>query len=598
MSVTALLVLLLPVAGCGLFGSEPKPEDAARTFLNALAGGDTTTAANATDEAKPAKDLLDKVRAALKPTALSTTIEQTQVSQQNSSTATSSYTAKWDLGEGRTWQYQSKMELRREEKNWRVHWEPALLHPKLQPQQTIALRVQAPDLAPVLDRDGVPLLNPEKVVAVLVDRKQAGDLGKVAGSLAAAVSRFDQSITAQSITDGAGKVPEGQAYTVVSLRDSDYQQVKAAIYDLPGVRFSSQARLLAQGGKDFASQVLPSVRKTVEDQVAGTSGWRVVTLNAQGAEVESLHEQQAQPAKAVTVTLGRGVQAAAEDALEPVRNAAVLVAIQPSTGELLAVAQNGEADKGGPLALTGNYPPGSTFKVVTAAAALQANAATPDTVLPCPGTWTVQGRRIPNNDEFDLGRVPLHEAFAASCNTTFAELATKLPADSLTNAAKQFGVGVDFDIPGLRTLTGKVPPADPVVERAEDGFGQGKVVSTPFGMALAAATAAKGTMPTPTLLRGTETKTVGQAAQPLPQAIAAQLRPMMREVVTSGTAKKLNRLGEVHGKTGTAQFGDGTHSHGWFIGFRGDVAFAVLIVDAGTSGPAVDAAARFLGALG
>lgn len=91
MSVTALLVLLLPVAGCGLFGSEPKPEDAARTFLNALAGGDTTTAANATDEAKPAKDLLDKVRAALKPTALSTTIEQTQVSQQNSSTATSSY---------------------------------------------------------------------------------------------------------------------------------------------------------------------------------------------------------------------------------------------------------------------------------------------------------------------------------------------------------------------------------------------------------------------------------------------------------------------------------------------------------------------------
>ncbi|GAA2821256.1 penicillin-binding transpeptidase domain-containing protein [Crossiella cryophila] len=594
--VTAVLVLALPVAGCGLFGAEPKPEDSAKTFLSAFAGGDTTTAANSTDEPKPAKELLDRVRAALKPTAVSTTVQQTLVAADDSTTASASYDVKWDLGAGRTWAYQGKLELRRTEKTWRVHWAPNVIHPKLQPQQTLALREQQPQLAPILDRDGGALLNPEKVVVVLLDRKSAGDLPKTAGALAAAVSRFDKSITQQSVTDGASKVPDGQAYTVVSLRDADYQQVKGAIYDLPGVRFSSQSRLLAPAGKEFASQVLPGVRKTVEDQVAGTAGWRVVTLNAGGSEVEALQEQQAQPAKAVTLTLSRGVQAAAEDALEPIKNQAMLVAFQPSTGDVLAVAQNAEADKGGSLALTGNYPPGSTFKVVTAAAALQAGAATPDTVLPCPGTWTLQGRKIPNNDEFDLGNVPLHQAFAASCNTTFAELASKLPADSLTNAAKQFGVGVDFDLAGVRTLTGKVPPAEPVVERAEDGFGQGKVVTTPFGMALVAATAARGSMPTPNLLRGTETKVVGGIPAPAP-AIGDQIRPMMREVVVSGTAKKLNRLGEVHGKTGTAQFGDGTHSHGWFIGFRGDLAFAVLIVDAGTSGPAVDAAARFLGAV-
>lgn len=596
-SATALLVIVLPVAGCGLFGSEPKPEDAARTFLSAFANGDTATAANSTDEAKPAKDLLDKTRAALKPTAVSATLDQTEVSSADSTTASSGYTVKWDLGGGRSWSYQGKLELRRAEKTWRVHFSPSVIHPKLQPQQTIALREQQPQPAPILDRDGSPLLNPEKVVAVLLDRKAAGDLPKVAGALAGAVARFDKSITQQSVTDGASKVPEGQAYPVVTLRDADYQQVKGEIYDLPGVRFSSQTRLLPPAGKEFAAQVLPTVRKAVEDQIAGTAGWRVVTLNAGGTEVETLHEQQAQPAKAVTLTMSRGVQAAAEDALEPVKNAAMLVAFQPSTGDLLAVAQNAEADKGGPLALTGNYPPGSTFKVVTAAAVLQAGTATPDTVLPCPGTWTIQGRKIPNNDEFDLGNVPLHQAFAASCNTTFAELATKLPADSLTNAAKQFGVGVDFELAGVRTLTGKVPPAEPVVERAEDGFGQGKVVTTPFGMALVAATAARGSMPTPNLLRGAETKVVGAVAPP-PPGIAEQLRPMMREVVTSGTAKKLNRLGEVHGKTGTAQFGDGTHSHGWFIGFRGDVAFAVLIVDSGTSGPAVDAAGRFLGAIG
>lgn len=595
-SIFALLVLAAPLTGCGLFGSDPKPEDSARGFLSTFANGDTTAAANSTDEPKPAKDLLDKVRAALKPTSVTATLEEAKVSEQDSSTANATYQVKWELGPGRTWSYQGKLELRRAEKAWRVHWAPSVIHPKLQPQQTIALRVQPAQLAPILDRDGGALLSPEKVVSVLLDRKAAGDLPKVAGSLAGAVSRFDKGITQQSIVDGANKVPEGQAYTVVSLRDADYQQVKGAIYELPGVRFVSQSRLLSPAGKDFASQVLSGVRKTVEDQVDGTAGWRVYTLNAGGTEVETLFEQQAQPAKAVTLTLSRAVQAAAEDALEPIRQQAMLVAFQPSTGDLLAVAQNAEADKGGPLALTGNYPPGSTFKVVTAAAALQADAAKPDTVLPCPGTWTIEGRKIPNNDEFDLGNVPLHQAFAASCNTTFAQLATKLAPEALTNAAKQFGVGVDFDLAGVRTLTGKVPPAAPVVERAEDGFGQGKVVTTPFGMALVAATAARGSLPTPNLLRGSETKVVGAVPPPAP-AIAEQIRPMMREVVTSGTAKKLNRLGEVHGKTGTAQFGDGTHSHGWFIGFRGDVAFAVLIVDAGTSGPAVDAAGRFLGAI-
>jgi cell division protein FtsI/penicillin-binding protein 2 len=72
---------------------------------------------------------------------------------------------------------------------------------------------------------------------------------------------------------------------------------------------------------------------------------------------------------------------------------------------------------------------------------------------------------------------------------------------------------------------------------------------------------------------------------------------MMREVVTAGTARALAGSGEVYGKTGTAQFGDGTRSHGWFVGYRGDLAFAVLVVDAGSSAPAVQTAARLLAAI-
>lgn len=76
------------------------------------------------------------------------------------------------------------------------------------------------------------------------------------------------------------------------------------------------------------------------------------------------------------------------------------------------------------------------------------------------------------------------------------------------------------------------------------------------------------------------------------------LRGMMREVVTDGTATLLKPLPDVRGKTGTAQFGDGTRSHGWFVGYTGDLAFAVLTTDAGTSRPAVEAAQRFLTGLG
>ncbi|MFO7191830.1 MAG: penicillin-binding transpeptidase domain-containing protein, partial [Thermocrispum agreste] len=197
---------------------------------------------------------------------------------------------------------------------------------------------------------------------------------------------------------------------------------------------------------------------------------------------------------------------------------------------------------------------------------------------------------------FQLGTVPLAQAFAKSCNTTFARLAARLPADALTEAARDLGVGADFVIPGITTITGSVPPSGSLVQRAENGFGQGKVLASPFGMALAAATVRAGKTPVPTLVKGEKTKATG-LGRPLRKEHAAALRDMMRQVVTQGTATALRGLGPVHGKTGTAQFGDGKHSHGWFAGYRGDVAFAVLVVGGETSAPAVEISKAFLAGL-
>jgi cell division protein FtsI/penicillin-binding protein 2 len=100
----------------------------------------------------------------------------------------------------------------------------------------------------------------------------------------------------------------------------------------------------------------------------------------------------------------------------------------------------------------------------------------------------------------------------------------------------------------------------------------------------------------PQLLPGRATQVTKPATAPDPAALE-QVRAMMRAVVTDGTATALNGLGEVRGKTGTAEFtNDGARAHGWFVGYRGDLALAVLVVDGGSSEPAVAAAGRFLAA--
>jgi cell division protein FtsI/penicillin-binding protein 2 len=117
-------------------------------------------------------------------------------------------------------------------------------------------------------------------------------------------------------------------------------------------------------------------------------------------------------------------------------------------------------------------------------------------------------------------------------------------------------------------------------------------------MALVASTvAASGRLPTPVLIRGMSAKTTIEPMGPVPREIADALRVMMREAVARGTAKTLAGQGQLYGKTGTAEYSP-TGAHGWFVGFRGDLAFATLVVDAGSSGPALDVSKRFLSTLG
>ncbi|MEV4599755.1 penicillin-binding transpeptidase domain-containing protein [Amycolatopsis sp. NPDC049253] len=326
---------------------------------------------------------------------------------------------------------------------------------------------------------------------------------------------------------------------------------------------------------------------------APSDTFAVQRVDTSGKALETLFGKTESGQQAVKSTVSVSVQNAAQAAVDSYRGKAVIVAIQPSNGGVLAVAQNAAAGTS-PSALNGLYAPGSTFKIATATAALEAGIVTKDSQVACPLTARI-GTRTISNEGFDLGTTTVHRAFAHSCNTSFGQLASQLPPDALANAASQYGLNADFDIPGLTTEMGKVAAAGSADEQVEDGIGQGTVQVSPFGEAVMAATVAAGKAVTPKLwLDASSATTVNEGYRAPSASVLASVRAMMREVVTGGTATGLARSGTVYGKTGTAQFGDGAEAHGWFVGYRGDVAFCVFLEGGNDSGPAVTLGAKFL----
>ncbi len=589
----ALLGVALVLSGCGVFSGED-PGEVAGEFLDAFARGDTAAAAELTDSPGAARRLFDRVRAELEPESVTTTLGTVR---ETDGTTYADYRVEWDLGQGRTFGYDTRAALTTDG-DTTILFRPSLVHPELEPGRTLALRSEDGAPVPVQDRDGAPLLRTDEVVNVLLHRDEAGErVDAVIESLAGALNPLDERITRSSIESGMSETEDGVPYLVVSLRSSDYAAVRDEIHELPGVRFTTRQRTLPVN-KGLGERILPAVRRAAEERSAGNAGWSVAVVDADGAEVGEVHREDPEPAEPLRSTLSLPVQQEAERALDAADSPGVLVALQPSTGDLLAVAANDAAVEQGTAPLTGRYPPGSTFKIATAAAALREGNTEVDTPVECPATTVIDGRTIPNDDEFELGTVPLRQAFARSCNTTFAHLALDLPDGALTDAARSLGIGADYVIPGVTTVTGSAEPGDGTVARAAAGFGQGTMLASPFGTALMSATVAAGETPVPGLLTDRETE-VTVAGEPLPEPVIAGLRSMMRAVVTDGTATELNDgLSGVHGKTGTAQYGDGTEAHGWFTGYRDDLAFAVLLEGAGSSTPAVATTRDFLTGLG
>ncbi|WP_051458950.1 penicillin-binding transpeptidase domain-containing protein [Microbispora sp. ATCC PTA-5024] len=361
----------------------------------------------------------------------------------------------------------------------------------------------------------------------------------------------------------------------------------------------SASGLLTKEGRDFpqdsdAGPYLTALAPKVPAPAGGVAaGWTIELRNPGRPAVRLVGFHPEETPQGTRTTIEWSVQAAAARALDGLGHPAALVAVRPSTGEVLAIADR----LGGMGAFTQKFAPGSTFKTITAAALL-GGGVTPDTQVECPAGYQIpNGRQIPNYQNEDHGTVSFRQAFALSCNTTFARLAVeRLSPDALVTQAHAFGFGVQID-PGVPATCGSMNAPENHDALAEDSFGQGTVEATPLCMALVAAAVESGEWRPPALLDDAGEGSLPQTAA-LPSGVADGLRALMRAVTTEGTAAGAGLPDDAAGKTGTAEDWQGGEDHAWFIGYHGDLAFSVFVQHGGTGrNAAVPVAARFLRAL-
>ena len=326
----------------------------------------------------------------------------------------------------------------------------------------------------------------------------------------------------------------------------------------------------------------------------------------------------------VALTLNPAAQKAAYDGLRKLGAKGAVVAVNPTTGAILALVSTPSYDpnelaghdpavvranyerlstaKSRPMldrAIRQTYPPGSTFKLVTSAAALESGQYTPDTEVDNSAQITLPQSTavLPNENgrACTSGTATLTVALENSCNVAFAKIGLDLGDDALRAQSEKFGFNQAFQIP-MRSVASRYPEDPDLPQTALSAIGQFDVRATPLQMALVgAAIANRGVLMAPYLVQevrapdlsvldSTQPRSLGEAVSP---QTAAELTQMMVQVVEQGTGTNGQIPGvRVAGKTGTAQQGGGRPPHAWFVSFAPadtdpQVAVAVVVEDGG-----------------
>jgi cell division protein FtsI/penicillin-binding protein 2 len=498
---------------------------------------------------------------------------------------------------------------------WHVAWAPAIFAPNLTAAEHLVLATVPAKRGDIVGANNTPLMTSRAIVQVGIDKtKLSADQVASSAQALAQVVGVDAGAYTRSVTAAGPKA--FVAVTTVRADDSLVTARAGDIAAIPGAVTIPGTSVIGPT-PNFARSLLGTVGEATSDAIAksggtlkpgdvvGLSGLEQrydarlrgspgVAIQAVGTDASGkttkrdLFSSPPVDGKPLVITLDATAQTVAEAVLQqgPQDVASALVAIRPSTGEIVASA-NGPGSKGLPIGTTGQAAPGSTFKIISALALLRAGL-TPDTTVPCTASVTVGGRAFKNYNDYPaskLGDIPLRTAFANSCNTAFIASATKVSQGDLAAAAAALGIGVDLDL-GFPAYLGSVPDTATTTEHAASMIGQAKVLVAPMDMATVVASVVRGSVVRPKLLDDNPAvASFPNPDKPLQPAEAQALQAMMAAVVSEGSGAILADVGVTAAKTGTAEFGTATppQTHAWMVAARGDLAVAVY-VEVGESG--------------
>jgi Penicillin binding protein transpeptidase domain/NTF2-like N-terminal transpeptidase domain len=313
----------------------------------------------------------------------------------------------------------------------------------------------------------------------------------------------------------------------------------------------------------------------------GSNGLYVEIQSAKGQVVPNSAAVIIPPANIpyLATTIDPTAEKAARSAVAMHANSS-MVAIQPSTGKILAIANNAGFND---FALTAKVAPGSTMKIITSTALISKGVLTASTGVACPAAFTIQGITYHNdNGESEPPGTPFVTDFAQSCNNAFTTQWSHLTGGGLAGAAKNyFGLDQAWNI-GITGVSGSyfnAPASASGSELAQEAFGEGALTASPLAMASVAATIDYGSFKSPIMVPGTKQL----SATPLSSSTDAQLKEMMQAVVTSGTAAAIGFGSGIYAKTGTADIQGQEQPNSWLVAFdpSKDIAVACLVVNAG-----------------
>ncbi|MGO9974583.1 MAG: penicillin-binding transpeptidase domain-containing protein [Solirubrobacteraceae bacterium] len=612
------MTTIVLLAACG---SSATPQGALEPFLRAWSRGDW--AAMRALVADPPADFAAANAAVFSALGVSSARFAAGRVRQSGARASALVTERFALPHVGTWSPGTTVRLVQRDGRWLVAWTPGTINPALRVGDRLAASEFWPARAPILGAGAVPLTIQRQAVVVGIvgsrirsTRAVTGDLlgagatqAQVRLALAQAEAhpdyfdavfevskdRFEQ-LKAQPGSDNVYAVP-GTEFQLTEARSAISPQLAAHVVGTVGPITAEQ---LEQLGPPYSAAGVvgqSGLEQQYERQLAGEPRTEVTVLDASGAPVATLASFAGHPGQAIQTSIDPKVQRAAEAALSSEHRNVALVAINASTGQILALVSDPVAAAYDD-ALQGEYPPGSTFKVLTATALIR-RGLSPSSSASCPTALTIDGETF-HNAEGEHPIQTLDQAFTESCNTAFIELAsTDLTASDFTAAARMYGLQ-RVPAPGLPAFLADVPPPTSQTALAGTAIGQAGVVFSPLGMATVAAAVDSGIVRAPVLVRGVPDDHV--AAVTLPANVVSDLQLMMAHVVSNGTAAGTGLPSTTHAKTGTAEYGSGSQlrTDAWLMGYDGNIAFAIVVQNSGginggpLDGPLI---AKFLDAL-